>query len=323
MATIHFIWWGTPTSEKHKSQATDTPKQVALLCKGKHQVVYWCQEAAALKIAPLLDVANTGIKVEPCSMIDELIPKDARADFPDDAGGKFTSAAQKVAQQLNVHNAYAALKDFVSLCVLYSRGGFYFDTTTVIDPDHPDQVPKGLTEPHGPRLVRRPGDFRIHYHQVGLMTARAIVYGTDTGVMPEVTLPACDVWGMYAPKNHAAIRLALESYVARCYRMGVYTGGKPANFDGVDGNEILSGSPDTRNKLLGNLIIRAVYDGFLTHCCKNGDPADLVNYTWHSSDKFSEKQKATGAQLGLPDTFGLLKVHGGTWRYPLTATTGH
>jgi hypothetical protein len=306
---IHFIWWGDPTGQfteakvEYAQLATQTPNEMAemLAENDRFEIIFWLQEAYAHRF----DLASS-IRKEPSSQILEVLGRSA-IDFDEN----WRTSLQRVINSLYQHNAFSAIKDLMSLIILYAHGGYYFDTTVKVDPDNQHIFLNGLHEYDSPRVVGR-GKGRIHYHQIGLMTANAILLGRDVDAedIPILAVPAIDVWAMYSPKGHESVKLMLLSYVSRCIKMGLYSGGKPTNFAGLDGNEIMlkGGAKDSiRNKLIGHLIIHSVHDGLLEVCC-NGKPDAMNNYLWKTEDT-----SRYGAKMSLNE-LGILKYHAGTWR---------
>jgi len=112
----------------------------------------------------------------------------------------------------------------------------------------------------------------------------------------------------------------LMSYVSRANRVGVNRSGIPSNASKI-GDEVVQGVDllrdnmrrELRNLLIGNLIIRSVYDGLLVRCC-DFDGDQIPNHAWETHPLNEEdRQNANETSLIVPE-LGIVKTYRNTWR---------
>ena len=298
MAIIHFIWWGPPRGD----DSIKTPSDVALACRGTpHSVKFWCREEHVEEFSTLLVGSSLPLTVESCSNIREILGQTLHATNP-----RLFDEAQEILTYLDTARAFSAIKDLISLFVLYRHGGYYLDTTTFIDSERKGSVIKALGQTYtAPRLVQLTNGAQIR-HVPWLQTGRSIAFGDETRVeIDAVFVPLIDVWAMYSPETDPTILLVIESYVSRSNRMGLVPHGEPSNFDNIKGADILKNPESGRDELIGNLIIRATYDGFIVGCCQGN--ADLLpQFCWRSPE--------TETLERILPALGIRKIYKNSWR---------
>jgi hypothetical protein len=249
--------------------------------------------------------------------------------------------AQQVLNSLDKHKAMSAVKDLLSLVILYVHGGFYFDTTLefaeshkhllrevggvrqrikdkeeVLEPLDEDSIQEGLLASLAatcktlrvPRICNKDGVAAKVTHQPLLQTGSSISTGGHAAI-PGFTVPHIDCWALYCPKGDKAMGLAFRSYVSRCNRMGLYQGGAPSNFAALSGDALLAdkgaGGREGRNTLIGNLILRSLYDGIMV--TYDADTlAEVEKYTWKSVE--------IPGKCDFVEELGMVKFYRGTWR---------
>lgn len=325
MAKIHFIWWGPL---RDYNTCCETVNDVALTCPG-HEVNFWCrqEDMAAFKGPNALQ--QHIIKVRGLRGFRELALQ--RGDVLEQP---FFKNSIEVLQRLDRHNARSAVKDLMSLLVLYLHGGLYLDTTTRLPTPkerikyHLDRLQNALddlsaeTDPRFPFLELKNGE--VWYHQPLLQTTEAIISGRDRYDAPEnedgsppgsVAVPALDVWAVYTPANHDAFLTMIESYVSRAKRLGLDRSGIATNLDlmgrgrtiGVDimKDLVTQRGKALRNDLIGSLIVRSVYDG-LTVCFSQDELQDLG---WQAKKEETPEYK----RYYVPK-LGIVKQYQNTWR---------
>ncbi|WP_282126780.1 glycosyltransferase [Marinifilum flexuosum] len=306
MAKVHFIWWGPCPSVDDKdalSRCIGMPIEVAKACPS-HKIIFWCQEAKAFAFNQAIEHVDPDAKIS-VNGIESI--KVIVGDLGSKDENKWIDDACENLVTLHLLKAYSAIKDLLSLIILYKEGGFYMDTTMMIK--NPAALNLALASPPSTfKIVQIGGQVS---HQVGIQTGVAIATGSDGRVefMPRVEL--IDVWTIYSPIKDMSTELMFKSYVSRCNRMGLFPGGTTGNFDQIVGKDEMSG--DYRNDLIGNLIIRSVYDGLIGVAC-GGDESLVPNFTW-KAEKVTVSPDKNGA-YALKD-LGINKFHAGTWRHVL------
>jgi hypothetical protein len=310
LSNVHFIWWGPCPGDEpaaNLARCIGTPVAVANACP-QHQIFFWCKASQLFAFAAAF-AAHPDKPTMAVRGVDTLSEKFHDVAMLGDNAKWFSDADENLVT-LKACNAFSACKDLLSLFILYCEGGFYLDTTTSIA--NADTLNAALTNGFdGPRMVRIPGGT---FHQLGLQTGRAITTGTDGRVDYVSEAPLVDVWALFSAPLNDSLELMYKSYVSRCNRMGLFPGGTTNNFDGIIGIGELDQSPGNlqyRNSLIGNLIIRSVYDGIIGVAC-NGDETQIENFTW----------AVTGLPSGpgLPtfsvNELGINKTYAGSWRQP-------
>ncbi|WP_346882201.1 glycosyltransferase [uncultured Algibacter sp.] len=305
MAKVHFIWWGPcPATDDiaSLSRCIGMPIEVANACRD-HEIIFWCKPTAQFAFNEAIGdnlkggmITIKGIHSIPLLAGEDLYTGDEKAWYDD---------AQENLQTLDALRAYSAIKDLLSLIILYKEGGFYMDTTMMIK--NATALNKVLSETITvPKVVQIDGGVS---HQVGLQTGISIASGTDGRVDYMPTVPLIDVWTISSPIKNKSLELMFKSYVSRCNRMGLFPGGTTGNFYKIIGRDEMTGN--YRNDLIGNLIIRSVYDGLIGVAC-DGDETRITNFTRRAT-KIPQDQQNNG-QYALAD-LGVNKFHAGTWRH--------
>jgi hypothetical protein len=308
MANIHFIWSGPPKGEI----SYETANVVAEIARS-HTVYFWCQESYIEGFRAVLD---RSITVRSCSLMNDIVP-----GYQAHANARWYTEAQGILQYLISAGAFAAAKDLLSLIILHTYGGYYFDTTTCIMPDRGAAVLAALPNPDAPKVPRVPGETP---HQVGLQTAISILSGydleadetadPDDAVRQFITrVPLIDVWAMASPPNDNSFELMMMSYVSRCNRFGLNLSGFPVRLDRIRLSTIeIMASPEAgRNDLLGSLIVRSVLDGLIAIAC-NMDATQISNFYWTTIAISPEERERLGT-FYVPE-LGINKHYRNTWR---------
>ncbi|EPX61979.1 hypothetical protein D187_009882 [Cystobacter fuscus DSM 2262] len=318
MANIHFIWWGPVRGP----ECYATPNAIARYSGLFHKLKFWCRAEDRQAFRQVLDtrIEIIGINKSFLQLAQNQRGLLAQKDFQD---------ATWVLHELNRHKAFSAVKDLLSLLVLYTQGGIYLDTTTRLSAMAErmkymgqQNLNKGIEQLGGePRVVLLEDTIP---HAPLLQTTQAILFGEDDsgkGSPKPIDVPLIDVWALYSPPGHAAFKTMLLSYVSRANRMGLNQTRTPANVFSKIGDEEVHGvdllqdreGRELRNKLIGNLIIRSVYDGLLVNC-SNLDGEQLANYAWPTLPLAqSDKQNPDEHSLFVP-SLGIVKTYRNTWR---------
>jgi hypothetical protein len=340
MSNVHFIWWG-PNGGDH---CTKTPNDVARASGKSGNVVFWCKKEHAESFRAKLDPS---VEIRHCDTVRDVDPK--LADGPDALWAQGTDEALA---GLHEQKAFSAIKDVLSLVVLKAHGGYYFDTTTQVADEALSEkykarsLAEALAEtPDAPRVALIAREGQAHYP--GIQTRQAILFGRD-GEGPEpIGVPLVDVWAMYSPKDHPAMDLMWKSYISRYNRLTppepeaqassslhaelasdvASTSQLPhadssqssqacpmKSLDEMTVNDMLNdrGPEGLRNLLIGNLVMRSVYDGLLASCAKfDGDA--VVDYSWPTEKLDKEDTDRTRASLIVPG-LGIAKEYKNSWR---------
>lgn len=304
MALIHFIWWGTYRGK----DCVNTPNQVARNCPN-HKVYFWCREAEAPIFASYL---KANITVKSCSSIYEIVGQLYKGE-----NQKWYESAQDILVYLNSVKAFSAAKDLLSIIILHTYGGYYFDTTTIITPGLENQLNNNLeTTYNAPRAVQI-SDTKIR-HYLGIQTGKSIMGWENREELADflVNVILIDVWALYSPKNHPCFELILQSYVSRCNRMGLYPGGISMNFDKLPGSKIIQDG-EIRDTLIGQLIIRSVYDGFLERCCYTEQTGlntnNLSKFCWKAEERHPNSDWEEFGKYKVT-ALGINKIPRNSWR---------
>jgi hypothetical protein len=277
-----------------------------------NDVKFWAQEGLLTEFGRHLD---DGISLNNCSSIQEIVGGLYSGD-----NRRWYDQAQDILNTLMRFNAYSAAKDLLSLTILHAFGGYYLDTTTFVTPGSSQSKRREAfsRDYDEPRIAGHP-DTGVR-HQLLLQSGPAIADGVDDEVEEVKIVELVDVWAMYSPTaQNPAVELMLKSYVSRCNRVGLNQDNFPQNFAGISGTTILAEGlleiegdrRNKRNKLIGQLIIRSVYDGLLVESC-GGDESKLEHFEWPVSS-VSQTDEETFGNYALPDLL-INKRHAGTWR---------
>jgi hypothetical protein len=310
MPKIHFIWWGPNRGD----DCTETPNDFARSFLS-HEIVYWCKAEHQKSFEQDL---SRRIRTRACDSVRDILGEGPGED-------PFLKDIDDILYGLVEAKAFSALKDILSLIILWKHGGYYFDTTTRVASSYvlhkyahdagveAATLMNALKEP--PSAVRLAllddGDT---FHLPFLQTGRAIESGGDPRpALDGSKVPLVDVWAMYAPAGDTTIRLALDSYISRCNRMGLNRGGHPSNFDQLDGTQTMQGP--YRDDLIGNLIIRAIYDALLTLC--DGDGDRIASYCWPAVSLSETDQSIENGASKIVPSLGIAKRYTNSWRRTL------
>jgi hypothetical protein len=120
--TIHFFWWGNPTSEKHKTDAFKGPKAWIAKAPTGYQIKYWHDESAA----GVTD-AELGIVEDSCGQRQPIAGTQGIADMCATIADVNAPEVKAVLDMLIGQGLYTAVKDLAVLCILHQHGGFLFD----------------------------------------------------------------------------------------------------------------------------------------------------------------------------------------------------
>jgi hypothetical protein len=272
--SIHYVWWGNPGNPQLQANATATPNIMVELVKGVHTVHYWIGGNAGFD-APL----DTRIHQHPLGSNPGALLH----------GTKMSHLASRMKEILTAFHgfrAYAAAKDLVSFAVMYSQGGYFFDTTTQIGEGYRPHIKRLLAErkePHAPYNTDEScGHNFIPANETGKFTVDfgvgpMAMFGYDDNL--KVRVPAFDVWALYSPKrHHKAFERALGSYLTRAWNVGF---GSPntstlETFGGKNLSTIMNEVPTeqqkknpdfkaARDQVIGGLSISSLLEGFYSY----------------------------------------------------------
>ncbi len=308
MTNIHFIWWGPPPSTSDKigrQNCLKFPSDITKVISSENldvELIFWCQEAFAgvFKNAFQKDY-NVKITPRNCSSVQEIVGDLYVGEF-----GLWMHLAQNNIMQLNSSGVGIAVKDLLSLIIPYCYGGFYFDTTMVLD-DSRQLVNALKSPPKVPKVTDISEGKSFLVHQPLLETEKAIKVGFDWSDNEyQITVPHIDVWAYYSTKKVFAFELAMKSYIRRCNRLGLYPGGK--SIIGLDKEGV--------NLLIGNLSVRSVLDGFLlaSYANENYDQFEK-RYLWKatSGDQVTVNGRSYKNTFKVSD-LGIRKYYANEWR---------
>ena len=351
----HYVWWGDPTREDLLVSATKTPNDVAQLTETmmvhrgtgytfyqapKVVVMYWLQESANTLKARL----DGNVFQQPVTNLSELMSEDGMAIH-----GVFMGRSKQldaIIDTLSRYKMFSAVKDLVSLCVVYKYGGYYFDTTTMAPKDivgFPDKLSAEQTDEIRFPATKTGAEYKFMRH----LNNQFATLSAQTGILPDSNkwfTSGLDVWAMYAPPRHEALAMMIDSYIRRCAAFGLdnYPNETPLDFTTADGKSMcpyngqsfdtfvkdtckptVNNDPATqfRNTLIGNLIIASVQEGLTTYAYELQNkplPADktltpeTAKFLWKTSnpppDVAGDHVQAYLPNLGIP------KAHSGSWR---------
>jgi len=296
MALIHYIWWGNPRTVEHQRSASSTPNAVMRLVQGTHTVKYWrqqCRFGAMLSlniqqeeiVSAANILANTPMWAGRGIMIDGIVETLAR------------------------YTAYSAVKDIISLLVLYSQGGYYFDTTTLLRAANHLPFRRAIVNHNEPQIALSAvgGNYAFHRDdRSGDSTLLAQVVGAGAGI---VNPRGVDVWAMYSPVQHESLATMIDSYLDRCMSLGLNRYPSNKNVLGIPVHRIMTQEDKTmRNDLIGKLIICSVQEGLYKWAQRNR--RTHAHYGW---DTDLLDHQADGACIYCRPLH-LHKRHAGFWR---------
>jgi len=324
---VHFIWWG-PFNEE-ACERIQTLSHLRL----KHSFRLWCRSAEhdAFRAALPLRIAVVG--VDPQLRLNGLPTEWKELTVSDITG---------VLQTLDGFRTFAAAKDLLSLLALYRFGGLYLDTSCRLLSGFERgwyQAPTfddAMTGVEDSDVFRVPllHDQAAWQHQIGVVTHNAVISGTDyfgqsplDGPPPgAVAVPAIDVWAMFASKGEPILATIIKSYVGRAAKVGLaqdfIANGDTASVRAAFANAIATTAVDERgararkedrtfrNAVLGNLIVRAVYDGLALH-----DAVGQLSSApaWRTVKHTTAEAEPTAKYYVLP-AVSVLKTYGNSWR---------
>lgn len=324
MQPVHFVWLGPAPNPIGK--AIDTCNAVANKCKSR-EIRFWCLPAHANAFQPHL---NQYVTVK---TLDRIRQKDLAL------GGNWKARALEVFEILQKKRAFVACKDLLNLLLLHTYGGYTLDTTAFVAAPGVLTTQANLlnvrscavdkafakkhTYPHFPVVA----DFNPNglgtniYHQPDLINVSSVTEGEDFKDNTGLALPQIDVWAMYSPKGHALIARAIQSYVKRAEYLGMTHAHTPLNDEGVSGYMILKrgraagasdDEKDARNKLIGNLMVRSVYDGLIaTH---GRDAATIMKHSFKARRYRAPGSADDDKPTDVCPELGIIKEYNGTWR---------
>lgn len=313
MASIHYIWWGNPTTDQHRNSAQNTPNIMASKVSDQHTVRYWRQRGA---FNAVLDPA----------IVQEQIgsPSDILSGTTMSAGRGIR--IDRIVDTLTKYRAFAAVKDLVSLLVLYKHGGYYFDTTTAIGEGYREHLKRLLADRAEPSVVRTATGQGIWF--VPDDDSPAATWGLGMQQPTSILLSNIDVWAMYAPARHESVATMIDSYIERASQLGLDS--HPDNkvvpaiaqyFGNASIDAMMTQDQyrqPVRNSLIGKLIINSVLRGLHTYARKRGRQ-DITDYAWetkliakagHDPALFQGMEHAVANAPAI----GIQKQHAGAWR---------
>lgn len=359
---VHYIWWGNPGNDDYAADASETPNAVAGL--GRMCVHYWrnCSEsvfgsqaakgeefvegpagdwngnAALIDAIEVHEITSTGDpRTEGNKGAAAILNDTSHSGIPMPIHDSFRGrgrAINDVVATMSRYNMRSAVKDFISLMVLYRHGGWYFDTTTANVSDPAGDLLGKLRPCPGPYTddiaaedeikfvrTRTGGNTTLH------LTDRAqdmtkMLGNLDANLIPGVVeTENVDVWGIYSPPRHPAVLTMIDSYLERAQNMGLSTygteGKTPAQ---VRNHRYLLQDPalgeeeavkGERNKIIGNLIICSVLEGLVKYRQLKGLGADAVTIATREP---TEAESNTHHVAAVSDALGIGKRHAGNWR---------
>ncbi len=303
MANIHFIWWGPCPPEGEKLvNCIASPFYVATNCPN-HQVFFWCKDSALKVFQEKFKISAPSIQVRSCSQVKKIVGTELYAgndkQWFKDAMGNISI--------LNKMKANAAVKDLLSLIILYTHGGFYFDTTTIIN--NYATLNNYLSAPTAKRAPSIAGG--SVYYINNLQTQKLIFTNNTNDFMGyDAPLPQIDVWAMYSPPGDLATEMMYKSYVSRCNHVGVYPGAKRSAGIQQLRPDAESKNAD-RNLFIASLVTLSVYDGLVTVTCA-GDGNRLNDYCWNATPAPTKVEgKYYADQVA---DLGLTKYYTNSWK---------
>ncbi len=300
---IHFIWWGNPQTDDQKSSATAMPNLMSSMipAQGQHTVMYWRQ------------YGDFNGELNPAIELQEIR---SSAEILLDTSMWYGRGIliDSIVNSLTQYHAYSAVKDLLSLLVLYKHGGYYFDTTITVNPLVRDaQILRNLLDYSEPRIVLNAsrGNFTFAPDdRSGDATFSAqIISPTMPGV---IQTPSVDVWAMYAPKENECVGIMIDAYLERAQNLGLnkYPSSKRIHILDQEVHEIMTRENKTmRNELIGKLIICSVQEGLVKYTKRQGKPVE--DYAWET---ILLSPPVYGASAYCP-SLDIYKRHAGFWRH--------
>jgi len=261
-----------------------------------------------------------------------------------------------IVSTLNKYRAYSAVKDFLSLCVLYRYGGYYFDTTTVIVEKTPSNIVKLLTKYDELKIVRTKTGGLFRGLDMKSKTLDATLLANTNYSIGEnlINTHGCDVWAMYAPPKHSAIRVMIESYIERAVELGLDEYPSKKKINGTNFDLIINMNPawkrdrkknitdkkesihqilkedwpgrdesgelapkKWRNHIIGQLIICAVQEGIVKYFKEKNmweEFDNTVTPEWMWQTDEPSDEEETKKIQGVLRDIGIGKIHAGQWR---------
>lgn len=304
---------------------TETPNIAARVMR-RNKIFFWCFEEDREDFRGDLE---TQIKL---FTVENLV-KLPNGKFRNKNGSKLMGELADVLAALKALGALSAVKDLVSLLVLYEFGGYYLDTTTSIvgaleiaaysrqvknfaaRENH--SLDKAYDGPRFPWIRNKNGDGWQRRPIGGLQTGLAIVGGglSYRTEMPGLLLdvPVIDVWAAYAPVANPLIELMIVSYVSRANRLGLNSSKQPINFDQWDGiKEMSDRNPKSiRNDIIGELVIGSVFDALLEATA--GDGRQIEPFTWDAFGGWQTGRFPPDGLVCVPE-LGIVKEYKNSWR---------
>ncbi len=340
---VHYVWAGNPSTDEYRANAMDTPRAMAAL---RVAAYYWRQpvEGAFGGDTPIVFPQNLEEKVIEAPF--DLLKNDRGSVDGVFMGrqGLLTS----ILDTLKQYRCLSAVKDLLSLLILYKHGGYYFDTTTALVAEDLATIPPQLVAHDEFRIARTKTGGLFYFDPDDRSLAGTLCANTNPGWRNRqgvVHTHGCDVWAMYAPPGHKAIRTMIDSYIERAQALGLDQHNREipiteTQFDVLvnfnpnwaqlrtihqiltedwEGTENDEAAPKKwRNHVIGQLIICAVQEGIYTYFKKKKkwkafDPDEHPSYMWATSEPTQEQTDEHHIQ-GLLADLGLGKQHAGSWR---------
>jgi hypothetical protein len=284
--SIHYIWWGNPGTPELAANATVTPNIMVDAVHGTHDVHYWIggDKGFDAVLDPRIHQHNIG--KNPGQLISGT------------GLSRHTEKFTKLLSALDGFRAFAATKDLLSFAVMYSQGGYFFDTTTQIGMGYRPHIKRLLAHTNEPCAPYNgsetsggfsfiPGDESAKF-TVAFGGGPSAMYGYDDKV--KRTVPAFDVWALYSPKkHHSAFGRALGSYLTRAENVGflapstttVENFGQPLEQlmnRRLTEEQKKAGTKPPRDQIIGGMAISSLLTGFYQYASDNGK--DLKDLGW-------------------------------------------
>lgn len=302
MASIHYIWWGNPGTPQLEKNATATPNIMVQNVHGTHDVHYWIGGNKGFNGKLDERIIQHDLKKDPGAVLLGSTPHSVKY------AGKFN----EILKSLDQFRAFAATKDLVSLAVMYSQTGYFFDTTTQIGVGYRPHLRRLLcdgplprapysgkdADPNSRQYVRddESADFtaRFGFGPMGM---------AGLGGKPMVMVPAFDIWAMYSPKKYnSAFSTALASYIRRAEQMGFLSPdntqvdlyGKSLssvmNTLPTDQQKQTAGYKSARDAVIGGMAISSLTHGLDTYARLNGKLLKDLGWPYVELVRVPEKQ---------------------------------
>jgi len=324
---VHFIWWG-PFNDDACERVLELSK-----LRLQHSFRLWCRSAEHDAFRAALPGRITVVGVDPWLRLNGLPTEWKPLDVAAIAG---------VLQALDGFRTFAAAKDLLSLLVLYRFGGLYLDTSCRLLSGFEQGWYKAPQFDDAMKAVEDSDVFRVPLlhdqqawrHQPGVISHNSVISGVDymdkspldNDLPHAVAVPAIDVWAMYATKGDRMLATMIDSYFRRAAKVGLAAEYAPTadakSVRDAFANAIATTPVDDkgararttdrtfRNVVLGNLIVRAVYDGLTQH-----DALDALarSPAWTTTRHTTAQAEPTAKYYVLP-AVSVLKTYGNSWR---------